>query len=239
VRKVKDIKKYIWNSILIGGILTLLSFFTPAFYVNLYQVEEYFWMWGLHYGDITGYGSAFAFIPLEEPSRYMIPIFLAGLFPALLLLLSSIMLIVIAIGIRNGKRDLKYYGNRSIGWGITLILASVIFIVSISITMNSFIEYLFYEYLDGFTLDIWDVYNPGFAVIGPFIGAIIAIIGGIAIKTIKPREKPIRIQELKKFIATMPEENKIVSFKYCPECGQELFHKEGKFCSSCGYELKI
>lgn len=234
-----NFKKYIWIIVLIGGIITIISFFTPAFYANLLQVEEYFWMWGLHYGNITGYGANFSFIPLENPFIYMIPIFLAGIFPALLIILSSIMLIVIANGIRNVRSDLKYYENRIIGYGITLISASVIFLISISITMNNFIEYLLYGFGDGFTLDIWDIYQPGFAIIGPFIGGVLAIIGGIASKTIKPGEKPISIQEMKKYIIKMPGENKMGKFNYCPECGQELFHKEYKFCSNCGFELRI
>lgn len=108
--------KYLWILGLTGGILTLISFLTPAFYVDLSSVKEYFWMWGLHYGYISGYGSNFVFIPTQQPFSYMIPIFLSGIIPAMIILLSSIKIIVITNSIRMGREELKTAENKIIGW---------------------------------------------------------------------------------------------------------------------------
>ena len=55
--QVRENKKFIWGIALAGGILTIISFFTPAFYVEIYPVEEYYWMWGLFYGASTEIGT--------------------------------------------------------------------------------------------------------------------------------------------------------------------------------------
>lgn len=107
--------------------------------------------------------------------------------------------------------------------------------------MNDFIKYLFYDPLYPFIIlpDMWDVYNPGFAVIGPFIGAILVIISGIASKTIKPREEPILIGDFEKTIPEIPTKEKTVHVNYCPDCGKELLHKKGRFCTNCGFEINL
>ena len=235
--------KYIWAIALTAGILTLISFFTPALYIDTLQVEEHFWMWGLHYGSIPGYGSDTSLIPLEEPSKYMVPIFLSGIIPAILIFFSSIVLIAMANSIRTGRKDLKIAENKLIGWGFTLIVASVIYIIGIDITMKDLFEYILYDPWDPYYAipDVWDIYEPGFAIIGPFIGAALAIIAGVASKTIKPREEPIRIAEIKDFITkTAPAPAPTIGqINFCPECGQKLIQKGSKFCVNCGFELKF
>lgn len=233
--------KYIWIIALTGGIISLISFFTPAFYVDLYPVEEYFWMWGLHYGSISGYGSDIAFLPTQQPSSYLLPIFFSGLIPAILILISSVMLSTTANKIRTDRFDLKSAGNRLIGWGIALILASIIFLVGIGITMNAFFEYLLSDPWDPYITipGIWDVYEPGFAVIGPFIGAILAIISGAASKTIKPREEAFITEDFKKAITKIPTEGNVAQIKYCPECGQKILFEARKFCTYCGFEFNF
>ena len=85
----------------------------------------------------------------------------------------------------------------------------------------------------------WSVYSPGFALIASFIGGALAIISGVVSKMIKPREEPIRNGELKKFITKLPVESIVGQVNYCPECGQELLYKKGKFCVKCGFEIRI
>ena len=233
--------KYIWIIGLTGGILTLISFLTPAFYVNVGIVEEYFWMWGLHYGVVSGYGSAFAFIPTQSPSSYMIPIFLSGIIPAILILSSSIKLIAITNSIRKGRNDIKTAENKLVGWGIALIVASIIFLIGINVTMNALFEYILYDpYFPYYPIPgIWDVYDPGFAVIGPFLGGALAIISGIASKTIKPREEPFITKDFKKHITKIPTEVTVGQINFCPDCGKRILNEESRFCTNCGFEINL
>ncbi|KKK89262.1 hypothetical protein LCGC14_2734860, partial [marine sediment metagenome] len=204
VREIKtNYAKYIGIVGLIGGILTLLALLTPSFYASMGGIKEYFWMWGLHYGSIPGYGSEISFIPTIEPVEYMLPIFIAGIIPAIIILACSIKLIAISSSIRSGRKDIKTSGNTLIGLGITLIIGSIIFIIGIDITMNNFIDYLFYDPYDLYFYipDFWTIYSPGFAIIGPFLGAVLAIISGVASKTIKLDVGPTWTPEVKSFIS--------------------------------------
>ncbi len=254
MREIKtNYAKYIGIVGLIGGILTLLALLTPSFYASMGGIKEYFWMWGLHYGSIPGYGSEISFIPTIEPVEYMLPIFIAGIIPAIIILACSIKLIAISSSIRSGRKDIKTSGNTLIGLGITLIIGSIIFIIGIDITMNNFIDYLFYDPYDLYFYipDFWTIYSPGFAIIGPFLGAVLAIISGVASKTIKLDVGPTWTPEVKSFISkttqtprpmpmststSAPTPNQI---KFCPECGQKIIQKGSKFCMNCGFELKI
>ena len=254
VRKIQtNYAKYIGIVGLIGGILTLLALLTPSFYASMGGVEDYFWMWGLHYGSIPGYGSEISFIPTIEPFSHTIPIFIASIIPAIIILACSIKLIAISNSIRSGRKDIKTSANALFAVGITLIIGSITFIVGIDITMNNFIDYLFYDPYDPYYYipDFWTIYSPGFATIGPFLGAILAIISGIASKTIKLDVGPTWTPEVKSFISkttqtprpmpmststSAPTTNQI---KFCSECGQKIIQKGSKFCIGCGFELKI
>ena len=191
-RQILNYEKSIWIITLFGGILTLFSFLTPALSVEISIGTEYFWMWGLFSIILPGFSSSNFFLPLEEPSMYSIPIFLSGLIPAILILISSVMLCITANSIRKDRNDLKSAGNKLIGWGAALILASIIYLIAIDITMGAFIEHLFNDPWNTYfsTPDMWDASKIGFAVIGPFIGGALAITSGIASKTIKPIEEP-------------------------------------------------
>lgn len=242
---IKEPKDYIWALPIIGGVLILISFFTPAFYSNqiIYsiRIEEYYWMWGLFYVSITGYDSKTDFIATQEPSQYTMPIFFSGLIPAVLILIGSIMLIASSNAVRTGRRDIKNVENGWIGMGFMMIVASIIYIIAIDITMINYVEYQFEQEFGYVPLDIpdlWDVYDPGFAIIAPFIGAVLSIAGSIVSKTIKPREGPIFVGEKKGIITKKPIGEISHQINFCSECGHQLLYSGTKFCSHCGNELK-
>jgi len=74
-------------------------------------------------------------------------------------------------------------------------------------------------------------------LIAPFIGAALAIIGAIAIRTIEPREDVILVEEKRDFVIKKPIEPINSQVRYCPECGQKLLYKESKFCINCGFKF--
>ncbi|MFX1278808.1 MAG: zinc ribbon domain-containing protein [Promethearchaeota archaeon] len=235
---IKEPKDYIWILPFIGGILILISIFTPAYYASIYSVTEYYWMWGLDYYSVSGYGSQTTFIPFEEPYLYTIPMFLAGLIPLLLILAGSLALIISANAVRTSRADIKHRENLWIAMGIILIVAPIIFIVGIDITTINYLEYLMGPAPSGYNL--WDVYDPGFAVIAPFIGAALSIAGSIASKVIKQREAPIFKKQIEGGVITKtPIGQTSKKINFCSECGHQLLYDGSRFCTNCGKELKI
>ena len=231
----------------------LISFFTPAISFNILGIEELFWMWGLHYQSIPGFGSETIFLPNQEPSQKFSPLYFVSVFPAILILLGSIVLIISGNVVRPNRKSSRNLGNLWIGIGVMLIIVSIIYIIGIDIIVINYTEYFFeetYGYIPVMP-DFWDVYNPGFATIAPFIGAVLVIINGVASKKIKPGEEPLRIVEKTGFITkatptplttlkptptSVPTINQI---NFCPECGQNINLKGSKFCMNCGFELKF
>jgi hypothetical protein len=242
VKSIKEPKDYIWALPLIGGILTLISLLTPAFYIDQMGIEEYYWLWGLFHVSITGYDSRTAFIATEDPSRYTMPIFLSGLIPAIMIFISSIMLIVSSNSVRKGRTELKNHENGWIAMGLLMIVASIIYIIAIDITMINYAKYQFeeiYGYPPPSLPDLWDVYDPSFAIIAPFIGAGLSMIGSIASKAIQRREVDIYVPEKKIGpITKTPIGETSRRIKFCSECGHQLLYEGGQFCSHCGKAIK-
>jgi len=201
-------------------------------------------MWGLYHGEITNYGSNTLFMPLEEPTQYMMPIFLSGIFSAIIIFLCSIVSMALANSLKRSRKDFKNVGIKSIEIGILMLVASIIYIIAISITMTDYIEYILIELYGGYLPpnfiipDFWDVYEPGFAIIMPFIGATFTIIACIVSIAVKPREDVILVEEKRDFVIKKPIEQMVSNFKYCPECGQKLLYKESKFCINCGFKFQ-
>lgn len=187
------LKKYFWIIILAAGILTLISLITPALYIRIHLFSDpgtqEFWMWGLYTNRVPGVILDTGFILTDGPFEYGVPIFLSGIIPVILILISSVMLIIIANGIRKDENMIISAGNKLIGWGTTLCLGSMVYLIVISFTLGIFVEHLFTGGFWYSSPNMWDLTNLGFAVIGPFIGAALALLSGILSKTIKRREK--------------------------------------------------
>ncbi len=235
---IKDLREYIWTLPLVGGVLMLISVFTPAYSANLYPVEEYYWMWGLNYVSVSGYGSQTIFIAAEEPIRYTMPIFLSGLIPFIMILICSVALVISANAVRTGRTISKHRENLWIVMGISLIIAPIIFIIGIDYTIMAYLEYQLGPIPP--SVDFWDVYDPGFAVIAPFIGAVLSIAGSIASKKMQPREVPILARQTQGGIITKTPIGQVShKINFCSECGHQLLYDGSKFCSSCGKAIKF
>jgi len=238
VNKIADIKDYIWTIPLIGGILLLISFFTPSAYATVMGISEYQWMWGLFHVDIYGYSPETGLTLTEEPAEYMIPIFLSGIFSAIIILIASIMLITSANSIRKGRKNSKDFENMWLGMGILVFIAAIIYMVGIDITTKNYLKWIISQLPpDSYTIpDFWDVYDPGFGIIAPFLSGGLAIVGGVTSKYVSKREViPLEKKAIPTAEPSITKEPKV--FNYCPECGQKITYKESKYCSSCGFEF--
>ena len=237
--------KYIWTIPLIGGILLLISFFTPSAYASQMYVSEYHWIWGLYHTEIYGYSPKTGLWVTEEPAEYMIPIFLSCIFSALMILIASIMLITSANSIRIGRKSAKDFESMWIGLGIMIFIAAIIHIIGIDITTTNYIEkWMIPKMIDEGIIppgdyDVpayWDTYDPGFGIIAPFITGVLAIAGAVVSKYLSKREV-IQIKE-KVMPITKPSISKEARvYNYCPECGQKVTYERSNYCSSCGFEF--
>ena len=155
---INDIKKYLWLVPLSGGILSLLSVFSPASYLIVGPLFTHFWMWGLTVGGIgfTVTGISFSL---------QIEVLVSGLLFTLFILICSILTIILAMKIKKGTRKVDELENFWISSGLIVILSSIAWIIMIeSVAIAPY-----------HPPEWWGYYSLGFAVIGPFIAGALLI----------------------------------------------------------------
>ncbi len=219
-----EAKDYIWLCPFIGAILTGISLFTPAAYKSTGDGLVFLWMYG--FALLTGgEGPEPDYVFTHTTPGYYIPGIVATVF------LTICVIILFVSSLTHRKKETP---GSWIALGILLILGVIYFIVGVEI---------------GVATSFWGEeynYNPGFAVIAPFIGGGITLLGAVLGKTIGRQEgivKPAAIPQVEKPapVAEAPppsptaEEPK--DFRFCTECGAKIMYKENKFCASCGYKI--
>jgi hypothetical protein len=233
---LKDIRNHIWVIILIGGIILLISVFTPVSSYIQPGAQSHSWLWGFNYYDFEGFGSKFYFWFLNEPLYINLPNGVVDILIASTIFIGSIKLITIGNNIRMSRIGLKEQEEKLGKIGALMIIAPIIYVASRYIFGNI---YYISMGIDSVYVLWAGVSGPGFAFIGPFIGGALVIISVIASKKITPGKEPITIGESQKAITNTPVEAKIGQRNYCPECGKKISSKESKFCIYCGFDIPI
>ena len=240
----KDPREYIWALPILGGVIGIISLFTPAHHAYDFGISTNVWMWGLYNRSAPDYSEiGFIYTVYARtdvfPLQYTLSLFLSGLIPAILILISSITLIASSNAVRTGKRDIKKVVNVWIGMGIMMIIASTIYIIAIDIAWMNLWEHVYGPSYPTYPT-FWDTFDPGFAVIAPFLGASFSIVGSIASKTMKPRELPIfSIQKQGRIKTKIPIGEISRKIKFCLECGHQLLYDGARFCQNCGKSIKF
>ncbi|MFX1410980.1 MAG: hypothetical protein ACFFA6_11545 [Promethearchaeota archaeon] len=232
-----EIRDYIWLCPFIGSILVAIGLFTPAVYENVGMSSTFIWMTGFMVYSGGTYGPETDFFDIPG---YFIP----GIISTVFLAICVIILFVSSLTHRGKETPGSW-----IALGILLIGGAIYFIAGVEI------GYAIYWYREletyGYTpewISFWNdtILNPGFAVIAPFIGGGLTILGAIIGKTVgkqvgivKPAatpaiEKPAPVAQTPPPITPVEEPKE---FRFCPECGAKIMYKESKFCGSCGYEI--
>ena len=226
-------RNYIWILPFIGSILTAIGLFTPAAALPAGGLTELFWMHGFYV--VVGGGT-------PDPG------FVTHI-PGLMAVGISCMVLILVCTIIMFISSLTHRGQDAPGsWlalSILLIGGTIFFIAGAEL---AFRIYNLINY-DVFDISFWQHRTPGFAVIAPFIGGGLAILGFIISKA--TREGEVEITPISKDVVPdskeLPPAEKEISpavspsdegFRFCPECGQEISSSEDKFCLSCGFELK-
>ncbi|MFX0039867.1 MAG: hypothetical protein ACFFCY_01205 [Promethearchaeota archaeon] len=145
-----NIKGNLWLITIIGGILGVISIFTPAW--GEFSGSSFLIVWysNLYYVSSSG----FHWIPPDEL------FFSLDLFALIFIAIATCILLV--AGILDRVKDKKLYILNIIG-GILLILAPTILLAGVGIVEAGF----------------WFYYNVSIAMILPFIGGVLGILSGI------------------------------------------------------------
>ncbi|MFX1315563.1 MAG: hypothetical protein ACFE9T_06830 [Promethearchaeota archaeon] len=239
-----EAKEYIWLCPFIGAVLIGISLFTPAAYEAHGIYHSFVWMTGFMVltGGMDGPETGLFAEPFtgEVILGYVIP----GIIATIFLTICTIILFVSSLTHRGKETPGSW-----IALGILLIVGVIYFIAGVE-TGVAIYWYRQYETYYGYTpewVSFWNDYdyNPGFAVIAPFIGGGLAILGAILGKTVGRQvgvAKPAAIPRVEKPVPVAPtppstpaEEPK--DYRFCPECGAKIMYKESRFCGSCGYEI--
>ena len=161
---MSKIKENVWILALIGGILGIIGFVTPAAYMNFLGASFYLWKFGSYYG--TGSGQTqMGFITemLGGGGDYTIVIILI----IISIVLSTLGSVGLLLSPAKTRDDYDGQGKLWIIFGIFLIAAEIIFIVGVG-TVNI-----------GFGWTFWTIFQVGAGVIFGFIGGAIALVAGL------------------------------------------------------------
>ena len=170
-----EIRNYIWLAPFVGGLIGILSLFTPGGSVSFAgYVEIDFWIWGMWVQ--SGY--------LGANTIFLSDIFfIVGIGCSVLTFIFSIIIFITANQIRKNSKSII---DTRMVW-----IASGILIIIINITWAVFMTFMNYgailnELGSGFfppvmvqynTL-IWLYFNFNFGIIGPIISGILAVTAG-------------------------------------------------------------
>lgn len=230
-----ELKDYVWLFPFIGAILVAIGLFTPAaiYHITGSSITELYWMHGL---IILIGGSDGPDVQFVDKLGLLVP----GIISLTLITICTIIMFVSALTHRGKETPGSW-----IALGILLIGGAIYFIAgtAVGFAISRMIELDITEWVR-----FWGNRSPGFAVIAPFIGGGLAILGAILGKTIGKQEgiskskavsqveKPVTMPETPALtLSTTHEQDKVIRF--CPECGTKIEQIGGAFCSVCGFKF--
>jgi len=235
-----EFKDHVWLFPFIGSIIIVISLFTPAAYELYGMASSFIWMTGFMVltGGAGPYTGFFAEpIGGEVILGYVIP----GIIATVFLAICTIILFVSSLTHRGKETPGSW-----IALGILLIAGAIYFIAGVEIGFAT------YAYNEGATehISFWNDldYNPGFAVIAPFIGGGLTLLGAIIGKAIgreevisKPKaipqvEKPVPVTETPPPTPT-PATEEVKGARFCSECGTKIDKVDATFCTVCGHKF--
>jgi hypothetical protein len=187
-------KDYIWTIPVFGVIITLIGILTPTTYRNSWSVEEMFWMWGFIYSYRPGYYLYTQFFTFAYEQ------FIPSLICFGILVTISIALLRVSI---KEKRFPGTSGVTIATLGILLICLIIGYVISMQV------GYILYfprahpadwaaMQAVGMDLNFWRFNTPNFGTIGPILGGICAIIGGVISKYSDKIDEKLITKELSK-----------------------------------------
>jgi hypothetical protein len=231
---MSEVRKYIWIMPFIGSIITAISLFTPAI-IFPGSPHQLIFMNGFYLFVGGGY---------PVPGYLSIPsLMIVGIGCFILILICTIILFISPLTHREKETPGSW-----LALGILLIGGTIVYIAGTEL------GYFIYRIIHMVPpVSFWSGGIPSFAVVGPFIGGGLSILGYIIGKTagvkeeveIKPISKaePVEVRQEPKIMeeVTLTASEPVVKthmVNFCPVCGEKIPDIEAKFCPGCGYNLK-
>ena len=222
--------EYVWSIPLLGGILAIIAVLTPVASFNVMGVSWNWWMWNLSVMGVSGFGSESVFISDVD---FLIP----SLITTSIMILSIISLLSLAAKARKRKFDLKNFESTSIIIGFLLIGITIYYLLAID---SAFYDGLVVEGVPfPAGLHYWEVFNPSFGVIGPFLSATLAFVGAGVFRYYSKRKEDLIPSKMGILEKKGPIIKLTKGLNFCPECGQKIISVTQRFCLNCGFELQI
>ena len=224
----KETSDYIWVIPLVAGLLAILAILTPTAYFNQMVVSWSWWMWDLTTMGVTGYDSISLFISEWD-------FIIVSIITTSAILLSVVNLLILAITTKKRKLNTQNFGLMSIIGAVLSIGIIIYYMIAMDIA-----------FYDGVTVDgtafpagyhFWDLFNPSFGIILPFISATLSFIGVGVFRYYSKRKEDIVPPRMDTVQEYTPASKTIGSLKYCPECGFKNLLTDAKFCTNCGFKF--
>lgn len=211
---------------LIGGILCIIAFFSPAMFAPMYSGSYSYWFWGMININRLSFNNE------------RIDILIVGIVVGSLILISGIKLVYSANLVRTEKKSFTDQNKTWVRMPLFAILSSITWLFYISNAGEG--------YFVPPGMDVWYYFYMDIGLIGAFSGGTLTILGYIF-------NKAIRETEIMSYFITTPRKEIIISHKkfpaseiqtaqqletpnFCPMCG----FKPGttyKFCPGCGFKF--
>ena len=173
---------------LAAGYLAIIALACPTAYIDIGYTTWSWWMWDLIMMRMSGYPTIMWFIFQGE---YII----LSLVATAVILFSAINLFELSKSTRLDNCNYKQYLTRSILSAILSIGVMIYYIIAIESAFNNGLS------IEGTSIfppgyQFWDVFNPGFGIILPFISATLSLAGIVAYRYYTHQKKAIPPDEL-------------------------------------------
>ncbi|TKJ23841.1 MAG: hypothetical protein CEE43_01380 [Promethearchaeota archaeon Loki_b32] len=228
---MSGIRDYIWILPFIGSILAAISIFTPAAVISSGSGQLLQYMDGFYV--ILGRGTPeFGFVDIPI-------LMIVGIVCLILMLTSTIIMFISSLTHRKSDAPASW-----IVLGILFIGGAIYYIAGTEV------GYMIYGMINyDMQLSFWDIFDPSFGAIAPFISGGLSILGYIISKSVGKEQ--MEITPISKDITPVSKEEALVSeaisqpipieesqsIKFCPACGEKIPSAEAKFCPGCGQNL--
>jgi len=228
MNKKKETSDYIWVIPLVAGLLVVLAIITPTAYFNTMGVFWNWWMWDFTTMGVVGFESISLFISDGD-------IIIVSIITTCAMLLSVVNLLILSSTTRKRNLNTKDFELMSIISAVLSICIMLYYMIAMDIA-----------FYDGLTIEdttfsagyhFWDLFNPSFGIILPFISATLSFFGVGVFRYYSKRKEdmvPAQMDIVKEYV---PVPKKMGSFNYCPECGEKILSANANFCVKCGYKF--
>ncbi len=234
-----NLKNISWLFPLIGGIMLIIAFLTPA----ALQSWNLVWIWGVSLKNQRNF----------EITRDILRI-IPSIVCSVLIIVGVIVLLKSALKIRKNGLDLEEFKKACLKGGILPIIGIIVWMVMMELSCSLDLNINIYPFSSSSCFRFWGIYyhSPGFGVIGIFLGAAIPIVSVAILFKVDLEATKEKVKKPKKvkvpIIKKKPKEEEVIKqpefvkreelgARFCPSCGTPIA-PEHAFCESCGADLE-